>query len=215
MGTQTKIFKSCFFILETRREGDYSTGDILFISETNNVNVEFTSDDIYRYKGFMLDVQSISCADRKNYPHPEDFNCHESVQEVLVATDQFLHGVLVVDTESDGLYPNHACQNWNIITDENRVYYLPKKINLSSCISTFHGVVPKHKLCNSLHDLFINNIFQCIVISVGNEGFTTESGFDFVLFNDSNTTPGMTLHYLYQWQIYGFKDTWMKPLSLD
>ena len=72
--------------------------------------------------------------------------CDESVHEVQLAAGQFLRGALVSDTGSDGLYPNHTCQNWNIITEENRVYYLPKKITIESCVSTLHVLVTKPKI---------------------------------------------------------------------
>ena len=104
---------------ETRREGHYYTGDILFTSETNNVNVRFTSDRSWTMRGFSLDVQSISCADRSQYPQ---YNaCDESVHEVQLAEDEVQQGALVTNTQSDGNYPNNACQNWNIIADENQV----------------------------------------------------------------------------------------------
>ena len=149
------------FFTATRREGHYSTGDILFTSETNNVNARFTSDLSIRRSGFTLDVQSIPCADGENFPQVDDFNpadvytgsgaypeypygnpnysgnnggCDESVEEVELAARQFLQGALVSDTESDGNYSNNACQTWNIITEENKVNYA--SITLSSCVST-------------------------------------------------------------------------------
>ena len=57
-------------------------------------------------------------------------------------------------------------------------------------------------------------MFQCIVISVGNGGFNTEEVFDYVKFRNPNAIPGMTLHYLYQWQIYDFLERLMQPLNL-
>ena len=33
-------------------------------------------------------------------------------------------------------------------------------------------------------------MFQCIVITVGDGGFNTEKGYDFVLFKDSNSSSG-------------------------
>ena len=139
------------FLPEKRREGDYSTGDILFTSDSNNVNARFTSDYSVRRSGFTLDVQSIPCSDRENFPQHDDFNphdiyssttsypeytegygnysgnnggCDDSAQEVHITTAEILQGALVTDTENDGNYPNHACQNWNIIADENQVHVL-------------------------------------------------------------------------------------------
>ena len=146
------------FLTEKRREGDYSTGDILFTSDSNNVNARFTSDLSVRRSGFTLDVQSIPCSDRENFPQHGDFNphdvyssttsypeytegnenysgnnggCDESTQEVQLAARQVRQGAIVTDTESDGLYPNNACQNWNIIGEENQVHIMFEKITLN------------------------------------------------------------------------------------
>ena len=131
-----------FNFTEKRREGDYSTGDILFTSDSNNVNARFTSDYSVRRSGFTLDVQSIPCSDHENFPQHGDFNphdvsssttsypeytegyggCDDSAQEVHIPTGETHYGALITDTENDGNYPNHACQNWNIIADENQVH---------------------------------------------------------------------------------------------
>ena len=50
-------------LTETRREGHFATGVILFTSETNNVNARFTSDYSVRRSGFTLDVQSVACGE--------------------------------------------------------------------------------------------------------------------------------------------------------
>ena len=39
----------------------------------------------------------------------------------MVPAEEVLEGALVTNTE-DGKYPNDACQNWNIMADENQVY---------------------------------------------------------------------------------------------
>ena len=75
------------------------------------------------------DIYTSSVAYPKDTEGNENYNgnnggCDESVHEVQLSAGQFLRDALVSDTESDGLYPNHTCQNWNIITDENRVSYL-------------------------------------------------------------------------------------------
>ena len=46
----------------TRREGDYTSGDTLFTSQTNRINVNFTSDWSVREIGFTLNVRSIHCS---------------------------------------------------------------------------------------------------------------------------------------------------------
>ena len=154
MAFQPVIIK-ILFLTEKRREGHYSTGDILFTSDSNNVNAKFTSDFSVRRNGFTLDVESIPCSDRANYPEEADFNphdfysnttsypeytdgnysgnnggCDDSAQEVVLVARQVLQAALITDTESDGHYPNHACQNWNISTDENQVDTILEKINL-------------------------------------------------------------------------------------
>ena len=52
---------SMLYLTETRREGNYPNGDVLFASETNNVEVEFTSDFSERRTGFALNVRSVNC----------------------------------------------------------------------------------------------------------------------------------------------------------
>ena len=153
------------FLTEAIREGQYSTGEILFTSETNNVNVSFTSDDVTTRSGFTLDVQSISCADRPQYPqqinylmdwdpYDSDYNygCVQSAQEVVVAGGEVLQGALVSDTGHDGKYPNNACQNWNIRTDENQVYYViitPFTCCFTQTTLHMYGVVNKPKIMDS------------------------------------------------------------------
>ena len=105
-------------LTETRRYGHYSTGDILYTSETNSVNARFTSDYRTAKKGFRLDVQSTPCTDLENYL--QHLKCDE--QEVQLSTGEVQHAALVTEVGSYGEYPNCACQNWNIITDENEVY---------------------------------------------------------------------------------------------
>ena len=56
-------------------------------------------------------------------PRGSDEGCDDPVQEVRVAAGQVLEGAIVSDTESDGLYPNNACQEWKIITDVNLVCF--------------------------------------------------------------------------------------------
>ena len=97
------------YLIVTKKDGTYLPGYELFTSETNSVNVRFTSDIGQRRRGFTLDVKSISCPP----PHV--------VQEIVVAAGEVVKDALITDTESDGLYPNRAWQEWQVITDENKV----------------------------------------------------------------------------------------------
>ena len=131
------------YFTETHKEGYYSTGDVLFTSKTNNVDVKFTSDYSVTWSGFRLNIRSISCADCDNFPqtvvntasttvdysphspvHPSETPNSCDAQEVQIAAEQVLQGALITNTENDGNYPNNACQNWNIIANENQVNML-------------------------------------------------------------------------------------------
>ena len=48
-------------LVDVRRDGKYSPGDVLVTSKTNAVDVKFTTDSSVREKGFMLDVESVMC----------------------------------------------------------------------------------------------------------------------------------------------------------
>ena len=43
--------------------GEYPPGFVLFVSETNNMNVRFNSDYADRERGFTLDVSSVACGE--------------------------------------------------------------------------------------------------------------------------------------------------------
>ena len=61
---------SMYFLLyltEARKECYFPTDDVLFISQTYNLDVKFTSDYSVTNTGFRLNIRSISCADRKNF----------------------------------------------------------------------------------------------------------------------------------------------------
>ena len=113
------------FLTETRRSSRFSTGDILFTSETNSVNAKFTSDDSVRESGFTLDVQSIPCSDRDTYP--QHSVCDDYGQGLNIAPGEVLQAALVTDTDDDGNYPNNACQNWYIVANEDQVHVMLKK----------------------------------------------------------------------------------------
>ena len=111
-----------FYLTETRKEGYYSTGDVLFTSQTNNVDVKFTSDFSVRRSGFRLNIRSILCTDRDNFLQTDvstatteqysantdydvytsgmgmNHGCDESAQEIQIATGQVLPGALVTNT---------------------------------------------------------------------------------------------------------------------
>ena len=94
------------YFTETSRSGSYPKGYPLFKSETNSVDVIFTSDYSGRKNGIMLDVKSISCG--------------SDVEKIVVDAGEVFEGAIVTDVESDGKYPNRATQKWKIITDENQ-----------------------------------------------------------------------------------------------
>ena len=60
------------YLTGTRREGNYSAGDVLFTSETNSVDVSFTSDSSIRRSGFSLDIRSASCTELVNSEEDEE-----------------------------------------------------------------------------------------------------------------------------------------------
>ena len=104
------------------------------------MDVKFTSDSSVTRSGFRLNIRSIPCGDRDNFPETESteeysgfggMNHGCDVQEVHIATEEVLEGTIVTNTESDGNYPNYACQQWNIIGDENQVCVLCQSLQLS------------------------------------------------------------------------------------
>ena len=98
------------FLIGGKLEGFYQTGDEIFRSDTSFVDVEILGGS--RGSVFTLDARSIPCVDP----------CDDVMaMELVIAAGEMLEGALVTDTE-DGKYLNKACQNWNIMTDENQVY---------------------------------------------------------------------------------------------
>ena len=130
------------YLAETHSTGYYPAGDVLFTSQTNNVDVKFTSDYSVTSTGFRLNIRSISCSDHDNFPptvvnpattqepstsapvHTSEMPDNCDAQEVEITEGQVIPGALVIHTGSDGNYSNNACQHWNIIADENQVYVL-------------------------------------------------------------------------------------------
>ena len=81
--------------------------------------VKFTSDHSVRRRGFTLDVQSIHCCERESFPQDVD-PCDP--QNLVIAAGEVQQDALVTSTANYGNYSNDACENWNIIADENQVY---------------------------------------------------------------------------------------------
>ena len=157
-----------FCFTEIRKYGDnYGIGQLLFISDTNNVDVTFTTSRIGRRSGFSLDVRSSSCTEL-------DF-CDGPVQEVEITAGVTLEDAIVSDTHSNGKYRHNACQDWKITTDDNQVY-----------------IVFQRKVCTLYcMKLIYYNLFQCIVVTVGDGGFLTEDWVDTVVFMDSGSFAGI------------------------
>ena len=135
------------YLTETEKDGVYSAGDVLFTSQTNTVDVRFTSDSSFRYSGFGLNIRSIPCTDRENFPETESteefggWNYGCDTQEVHIAAGEVLEDAIVTNTESDGNYPNNACQEWNIIGDENQVYMISFKVCTFLCFISIDNPV--------------------------------------------------------------------------
>ena len=93
------------------------------------MDVTFTCDYSERRTGFTLDIRSTLCSDLENSEEDEgdevtSEDCDDqTAQELVIAAGEVLEGALVTNTE-DGNYPNHACQNWNIMADENQVDFV-------------------------------------------------------------------------------------------
>ena len=98
------------YIVEITIDGRLPPGYELFTSKTNSVNVRFISGFLGRRTGFTADVRSISCD-----------SVDSGVQEIVIAAGEVIEDALVTETESDGLYRNHALQEWKIKADENQV----------------------------------------------------------------------------------------------
>ena len=69
-------------------------------------------------------------------------------------------------------------------------------MTVQCCVSKYSKVL-SHFKCN------LNpSIFQCIVFTVGDEGFSTESNYDYVIFEDSNNGSGMFTNLINSKQNY-------------
>ena len=48
-------------LVETRRSGKFSPGEVLFTSQTNTVDIKFQADSSVSYPAFELDAESVPC----------------------------------------------------------------------------------------------------------------------------------------------------------
>ena len=122
-----RVVKYVFYLTEINHSGAIPTGAVLFTSETNNVDVRFTSDNSVTRIGFTLDIRSTLCSEIVTPDEEEEENSSENcedrpAQELVIGAGEVLQGALVTDTGNDFNYPNNACQKWNIMADENQVY---------------------------------------------------------------------------------------------
>ena len=125
------------YLTETRREGNYVTGGVLFVSSTNSVDVKFTSDSYLNQPGFMLDARSIPCADRDTLTlaeqHSSDggYTFCNPPQEVVISAGEVLEDAIAMETDSDGNYLKDTYEKWNIVTDENQVFLRFPKVHVT------------------------------------------------------------------------------------
>ena len=115
------------YLTEMRKDGNYVTGSVLFVSHTSSVDVKFTSDYYLTFPGFRLDVRSIDCADRDTLTlaiqHSISYGnkfC-KPPQDVMVSTGEVLEDAITTETDSNGNYIKYTYERWNILTDENQV----------------------------------------------------------------------------------------------
>ena len=66
------------------------------------------------------DLQVTSYLDQVSTPQPPDGNCAHP-EEVNISPEEVLQGAVVSHTESNGLYPNNACQTWIINAEKRQV----------------------------------------------------------------------------------------------
>ena len=115
------------YLTETRRSGNYASGGVLFVSETNIVEVLFVSDWNFNYHGFTLDVRSINCADRGRYTLAEQLDLNGGYFPCkipgLIVLDEGTGrlNAIAMKTDSDGNYLNSDHELWYIFTVEGQV----------------------------------------------------------------------------------------------
>ena len=112
---------SILYITATRRDSSYISGDVLFASQTQRVEVRFTSDWYISRTGFSLDVTAAPCSTAVSIPIQLPPPTCNNPEEVQVPTGETLEAALVSYTQSDGTYPNHMCQAWIVTTDPGQV----------------------------------------------------------------------------------------------
>ena len=62
------------------------------------------------------------------------------VQEVNVGEEEKLEDAIATATDSNGKYPNNACQEWNIITSPSKVKFLLFCLNNSDMLQCLSSV---------------------------------------------------------------------------
>ena len=100
------------------------------------MDIRFSSDFRGVRRGFTLDVQSIPCSDRANYPQL-DKECSTAMnpvdaangdcgnRRVIVADGRYLRDAFIINrTEKDFNYWEDGCRDWRIISLGNWVNIL-------------------------------------------------------------------------------------------
>ena len=62
-----RVVDYVLYLTETKTAGIKANGDVLFTSETNSVDVRFTSDYIVAKSGFYLDIRSTLCSEEDGH----------------------------------------------------------------------------------------------------------------------------------------------------
>ena len=121
------------YLTETRAYGKYySSRSVLFDSETNNVDVRFTSDHGARKSGFTLDVSTMPCSWKTGYCGTTSTG---EVQDVMVPSGETLEGVISTPTESDGFM--EMMYVWTGTSSQMRARYGVLKHTDAACAVSF------------------------------------------------------------------------------
>ena len=87
-------------------------------------------------------------------------------------------------------------RNWSINTDDNQVYVHTSKHPIHVVFNMDKPCILLLRVIKAIH------LFQCIVFTVGDEGFSTEPDYDYVIFEDSNNGSGMFTNLINSKQNY-------------
>ena len=153
------------YLTETKRHGVIATGYVLFTSETNNVDVRFRSDYTVRYSGFSLDIRSTLYSDLGNSHEDED--CDDPAHDPVIATGEVLQGDLVTNSDNLGKYQTDACQNWNIMTDENQVYASSSQYQIYYCHRASWGAKYQYQTRRLMYQRLLELLY-CLFIQLKN-----------------------------------------------